>query len=570
MRHEYIAELDGPQSRVLPGNRRILAKGGGGDQAYYRNAERLYGVQADTAQFLLGLSKERLPGAVGRFDEAATKYFDPDYETQLIGQANIDAQNAFSGQKAGMTRDMARYGLNPASGRWGSMMNQGAIQGAAMQAGAANNARQYVQDKRFATAKDYYGSLTGMPSDAASMAGRAASGYSQMGANKQNAASNEAAGWGSAVGMGMGAFFAKDGGEIRMQGGGLIPKFDQQMPAQPAQQPQQSMGGNMAQGFKAGSNVMEAISGKKAGALTGKIGNVATNAGNLFGDVGMASYGTGLQGAAAGTDMAGAIGAYNEAATAAGLAGDAASAAEFASVAEGLGAGSAAGSTGLMAAASTAMPYVAAAAAVGQLFGLFAEGGEVSDVEPDTQEAAKANIYESLFSEPYTGAPEQIVKVQQLVQSLMAQGGGEAEGREDMTAGGEVDGPGHETSDSIPARLSDGEYVVNAEALKIPGVREALEQINNAGLQRRYGEEPGYADGGDTSVWGYLWDKATGKKKDPAVEKAEREAAARKLAGPGMIGNAGNQMRNSLSKAEEEANRQIRGYRKGGLVKKGC
>lgn len=57
----------------------------------------------------------------------------------------------------------------------------------------------------------------------------------------------------------------------------------------------------------------------------------------------------------------------------------------------------------------------------------------------------------------------------------------------DFRAGGDVDGPGTETSDSIPARLSDGEFVVNAEAVKIPGVKELLEQINNAGLQRRYG-----------------------------------------------------------------------------------
>jgi hypothetical protein len=39
-------------------------------------------------------------------------------------------------------------------------------------------------------------------------------------------------------------------------------------------------------------------------------------------------------------------------------------------------------------------------------------------------------------------------------------------GRVDMRAGGGVDGPGTETSDSIPARLSDGEFVLTARAVR--------------------------------------------------------------------------------------------------------
>lgn len=36
--------------------------------------------------------------------------------------------------------------------------------------------------------------------------------------------------------------------------------------------------------------------------------------------------------------------------------------------------------------------------------------------------------------------------------------------------GGEVDGPGTGTSDSIPARLSDGEYVIPADVVERLGV----------------------------------------------------------------------------------------------------
>ena len=56
--------------------------------------------------------------------------------------------------------------------------------------------------------------------------------------------------------------------------------------------------------------------------------------------------------------------------------------------------------------------------------------------------------------------------------------------RKDMRGGGEVNGPGTATSDSIPARLSDGEYVLNAETVEMVG-EDYLDKINNAGLRRR-------------------------------------------------------------------------------------
>lgn len=56
--------------------------------------------------------------------------------------------------------------------------------------------------------------------------------------------------------------------------------------------------------------------------------------------------------------------------------------------------------------------------------------------------------------------------------------------RKDMRGGGDVDGPGTETSDSIPARLSDGEYVLNAETVKMVG-EDFLDRINKEGLRRR-------------------------------------------------------------------------------------
>jgi hypothetical protein len=460
--------------------------------------------------------------------------------------------------------------------------------------------------------------------------------------NQANA--QQAAGWGQIGGAALGMMF-RDGGEVRMALGGpvrskgLIPTFEHTPQLRSyAPPPQQSPGGGFVQAARVGKGLKDTYQGKNAGLLSSRVGGIAEGAGNLFGDAGTSAWGLGAQGAAAGTDMTAAIGAYGEAATAAKAAGDLTAAAEFATVAEGLTAGTAAAGTGgPLAAVSTAVPWVAAAAAVGSMFGLFADGGEVTDVEPDIQEAAKANVYEALFAEPYTGAPEQIVKVQQLVRELMEQGD---DGRIEDPTGGEVDGPGTETSDSIPARLSDGEFVVNADAVKLPGVREQLHQINQAGLERRYsrgGEVDGMAgktpvkrrygpDGmyfdhraeydtesagkykppqksetvrkldalgralprwgvkerefskggevkdepvGNPSVPQYLWDKLTGKQKDPAQDAADRKAATRSLAGPGVIGNTGDTMRNSMDRKAREAERQARGYKCGGLVKKG-
>ena len=53
----------------------------------------------------------------------------------------------------------------------------------------------------------------------------------------------------------------------------------------------------------------------------------------------------------------------------------------------------------------------------------------------------------------------------------------ESEGRKSFPAGGMVSGPGTSTSDSIPARIPVGAFVINADAVELFGV-EALEVIN--------------------------------------------------------------------------------------------
>lgn len=80
--------------------------------------------------------------------------------------------------------------------------------------------------------------------------------------------------------------------------------------------------------------------------------------------------------------------------------------------------------------------------------------------------------------------------IQQMLSQMVAPGrggGGLLGGLLGFAEGGHVRGPGTSTSDSIPAMLSDGEFVVNAKATKKN--RAALEAINS-------GKVPAFAKGG--------------------------------------------------------------------------
>jgi hypothetical protein len=110
------------------------------------------------------------------------------------------------------------------------------------------------------------------------------------------------------------------------------------------------------------------------------------------------------------------------------------------------GAGSAAGA-GLASTAAAALPWVGGAYLLGSALDLWADGGPVPHEQP---------------------------------RGL----------RLDMRAGGATPDIGTETSDSIPAWLSKGEYVVNADAVKEHG-KDKLEKINEKGLKKRYGRRKG-------------------------------------------------------------------------------
>jgi hypothetical protein len=75
---------------------------------------------------------------------------------------------------------------------------------------------------------------------------------------------------------------------------------------------------------------------------------------------------------------------------------------------------------------------------------------------------------------------------------------GEVAGGVSAATGGYITGPGTSTSDSIPARLSDGEYVVNAASVSRLGVAfmDAINQAGSMGVVRPRMPGRGYATGG--------------------------------------------------------------------------
>lgn len=110
----------------------------------------------------------------------------------------------------------------------------------------------------------------------------------------------------------------------------------------------------------------------------------------------------------------------------------------------------------------------------GQNLGLL---GQVTNLD-------QANKFYGLEKEknPWADAADSIDQGIMNAAAIYGSVGGGAGG---MARGGPVDGPGDETSDSIRARLSDGEYVVPAAAVELPGVREFLDELRDMGLRRQ-------------------------------------------------------------------------------------
>ena len=79
------------------------------------------------------------------------------YRQQLAAKAAADAAKAFQGAQGVSMREATRRGVNPASGAFGAASNANALGLAAMQTGAANQARQQAEQMGWARKMDVVG-----------------------------------------------------------------------------------------------------------------------------------------------------------------------------------------------------------------------------------------------------------------------------------------------------------------------------------------------------------------------------------------------------------------------------
>lgn len=90
--------------------------------------------------------------------------------------------------------------------------------------------------------------------------------------------------------------------------------------------------------------------------------------------------------------------------------------------------------------------------------------------------------------------------IQAAITRSLFPGGGLSGAVAGFASGGLVTGPGSGTSDSIPARLSNGEYVIRASSVRSVGV-DFLDAINALGARSfRRAIPGGFADGGEVTV----------------------------------------------------------------------
>jgi hypothetical protein len=192
-------------------------QGGGSSspgQTYYSEANNLYGAQAQTANFMLGLGQQYLPNAVSQYQTATQNIFDPAYEARMAGNAATTAQDQSDASEGAARRSMASYGINPGSGAWNATTNSNAMSAAALKAGSINSAVQNVENTKLGAAQQFYSNLVGMPSNGAAVASSASNGFANLGNAVNNAASQQNAGIANVAAMGYGALTAADGGQV--------------------------------------------------------------------------------------------------------------------------------------------------------------------------------------------------------------------------------------------------------------------------------------------------------------------------------------------------------------------
>lgn len=451
-----------PEFFTPPGSKRLY-KGGGGS-TYYANQDKLFGTQADIATNLYNQYASYAPQALQGMQGMTQDALSGKYTEDQRNRAGADAASAAAMERAATERQMASMGVNPNDARFAGAMRRTELGNAANMAAMKNAAGQQGDAMAWARTTDFYNSLAGMPSQSASMLASAGSGYGQMGNAMQQQGNANMQGYGQFGAQIAGGMFKADGGYIDEPrfalggavGGASMPKLGDWR-ARPSGFKQYEMSTMDKVGAVAAPIAAQAGANALAKHV---IGPMADQAGSWAAEKGadalVSMFGTRAQDFAAPVVEKG-FQAVGEQAAQKG--------AEVAAeqVAE-KGAEAVAAE-----AAGQAVP------GVGQVVG----------------------IGSNLAQGDYVGAALNLIPggnyIDMAKDFFFAADGGPVPHRGlrlDMRAGGSTPNIGTETSDSIPAWLSKGEYVINADAVKEVG-KDKLEKINEKGLKKRYGKRKG-------------------------------------------------------------------------------
>ena len=199
----------------IDGTRRLRKGGGGGDQAYYANMDKLYGEQARAAGFMLNQSMPYLPTYMSNSSQMVKEAMDGTLASQMRTQAANDMAGSIQTGIDSANRNAQRYGIGMSQSRLLDESNRNAVLGAAQKAGAMNNATAAAEDMKWNRNAGALGQATGMGTGAMDSMGSAARGYGSAAATVgQNSAMN-AAGYGQFGATMAKGLFAADGGYIR-------------------------------------------------------------------------------------------------------------------------------------------------------------------------------------------------------------------------------------------------------------------------------------------------------------------------------------------------------------------
>lgn len=470
-----------------------LFKGGGGGSGQ-RDAtpeERaLWQAQADSLTQMNDIAMPSLQAGMNNLGVMANESMDGSLATKLRGTAGADASMALGQAMGQANRNIGRYGMNPNANTLSSNSLTASLEGAKIRTGAMNQATMGAEDLKWQRNAALTGLASGQGNSAVSGMGSLAS---QIGSNRQAANASDAS---STQGLGMmGAYLGSklfaDGGEVKMASGGSLQMF------KPTSVSRLSRIGGLSEMDSPKMSTMEKVGAVAAPMAITAVANIAGKVAKPYMDRAADAIANKINGALAtsgvqgGAPYAGGIDAVNGSDLASDLAGKTVDGAG--SAADGLQAATdisgntvdlANSATTLTDTASTATPGAGTMLSVGSDFanGDYAKGAMKAGLSTiDPTGGFLANTGTNLLWDAFAD-------------------GGDVQ-RQDLTPGGEVSGPGTETSDSIPARLSDGEIVENAEAVKMHpnetkqvianwsnsggDTKDLLLAINEAGLQKR-------------------------------------------------------------------------------------